>query len=165
MGAPPRPGDGFTGRTAATGGVDAEYEEGEVDENEGGGDEEEEVEEEGEEEEEEEEEEAELLVEQEQEKELAKIPESMLRTDPNTGLTQQEFVLRQRRFGVNLLPEEKPRLIRKFLGYFTGPIESLIILAAVIAAGLQKWVTYWLASFFADGHAFEFLLETSHSHW
>ncbi|KAJ3337212.1 plasma membrane H+-ATPase, partial [Gonapodya sp. JEL0774] len=63
-----------------------------------------------------------------------KIPENLVHTDPHNGLSEDEVQDRLKKWGRNELPEEK------FLGYFTGPIEILIIIAGCIAAGLQRWI-------------------------
>ncbi|KAJ3332186.1 plasma membrane H+-ATPase [Gonapodya sp. JEL0774] len=70
-----------------------------------------------------------------------KVPEHLVQTDPRNGLTEEEVHARTKKWGRNELPEEKTNHFLKFLGYFTGPIEILIIIAGrCIAAGLQRWI-------------------------
>ena len=54
------------------------------------------------------------------------IPEELLNTDTRKGLTSQEVLERRRRFGLNQMAEEKENLIKKFLGYFVGPIQFVM---------------------------------------
>ena len=70
------------------------------------------------------------------------------KTDPATGLTQEQVEQRLRKFGKNQLPEEKTNHCKKFLGYFTSPIELVIEVAAILALAVQDWVS---AVFFFDG--------------
>jgi len=61
-------------------------------------------------------------------------------TNPLTGLTQQQAEQRLRKFGKNQLPEEKSNNFKKFLAYFTSPIELVIEAAGILALALQDWV-------------------------
>ncbi|MCJ1224227.1 plasma membrane H+-ATPase [Toensbergia leucococca] len=70
------------------------------------------------------------------------IPEDMLQTSTVTGLTDQEVIVRRKKYGMNQMKEEKENLILKFLGYFIGPIQFVMEAAAVLAAGLQDWVDF-----------------------
>jgi H+-transporting ATPase len=54
------------------------------------------------------------------------IPEELLNTDTRTGLTSQEVLERRRKYGMNQMAEEKENLIKKFLGYFVGPIQFVM---------------------------------------
>jgi len=54
------------------------------------------------------------------------IPEELLNTDTRKGLTSQEVIERRRKYGLNQMAEEKENLIKKFLGYFVGPIQFVM---------------------------------------
>lgn len=54
------------------------------------------------------------------------IPEDQLQTDTRTGLTEQEVLVRRKKYGMNQMKEEKENLILKFLGYFIGPIQFVM---------------------------------------
>jgi magnesium-transporting ATPase (P-type) len=60
--------------------------------------------------------------------------ESLLHTNPSTGLTSQEVAERTAKFGRNELPERKKNPILKLLSFFTGAIAYLIEIACIIAA-------------------------------
>jgi H+-transporting ATPase len=54
------------------------------------------------------------------------VPEDQLQTDTRIGLTEQEVLIRRKRYGMNQMKEEKENLILKFLGYFIGPIQFVM---------------------------------------
>jgi H+-transporting ATPase len=54
------------------------------------------------------------------------IPEELLNTDTRKGLTSQEVTERRRKYGLNQMAEEKENMIKKFLGYFVGPIQFVM---------------------------------------
>ncbi|CAN6638432.1 plasma membrane ATPase 1 [Trichomonascus vanleenenianus] len=70
------------------------------------------------------------------------VPETLLQTDINAGLTSEEVVQRRRKFGLNKMSEEKENLLLKFLMFFVGPIQFVMEAAAVLAAGLEDWVDF-----------------------
>jgi H+-transporting ATPase len=70
------------------------------------------------------------------------VPEDMLQTDSRLGLTEAEVVARRRKYGLNQMKEEKENLILKFFGFFVGPIQYVMMAAAVLAAGLEDWVDF-----------------------
>ncbi|BAE55854.1 plasma membrane H+-ATPase [Aspergillus flavus] len=70
------------------------------------------------------------------------ISEELLQTDPSTGLTEPEVLLRRKKYGLNQMKEEKENLILKFLSYFVGPVQFVMEAAAILAAGLQDWVDF-----------------------
>jgi len=70
------------------------------------------------------------------------VPETLLQTDTRIGLTSGEVFLRRKQFGYNQMKEEKENLIVKFLMFFVGPIQFVMELAAILAAGLQDWVDF-----------------------
>lgn len=70
------------------------------------------------------------------------VPEELLNTDTRVGLEEWDVLARRKKFGLNQMKEEKQNLILKFLGYFVGPIQFVMEMAAVLAAGLQDWVDF-----------------------
>ncbi|KAF7587672.1 plasma membrane H+-ATPase [Aspergillus hancockii] len=78
------------------------------------------------------------------------VPEELLQTDPGTGLTEAEVLLRRKKYGLNQMKEEKENLFLKFLSYFVGPVQFVmevipslrIQAAAILAAGLRDWVDF-----------------------
>src|SRR2546423_48790 len=70
------------------------------------------------------------------------VPEELLNTDTRTGLEEWDVLARRKKFGLNQMKEEKQNLILKFLGYFVGPIQFVMEMAAILAAGLQDWVDF-----------------------
>ncbi|KAH9882800.1 plasma membrane H+-ATPase [Plenodomus biglobosus] len=70
------------------------------------------------------------------------IPEELLQTNTRIGLTSGEVFLRRKQFGYNQMKEEKENLVVKFLMFFVGPIQFVMLSAAILAAGLQDWVDF-----------------------
>ncbi|KAI7820295.1 E1-E2 ATPase-domain-containing protein [Gamsiella multidivaricata] len=68
--------------------------------------------------------------------------EELLKTSPLTGLTTEQASQRLRTFGPNELVEVKENRLRKFLGYFVGPIAFLIELACIISAVIKDWFNF-----------------------
>ncbi len=58
------------------------------------------------------------------------------------GLTPDDVLQRQSRFGYNELVEEKVNPLRKFLSYFWGPIPWMIEAAAVLSALVRHWADF-----------------------
>lgn len=54
------------------------------------------------------------------------VPEELLQTSEQTGLTDHEVIQRRKRFGSNQMKDEKENLILKFLGFFVGPIQFVM---------------------------------------
>lgn len=54
------------------------------------------------------------------------VPEELLQTDTTQGLVEPEVIQRRRKYGLNMMKEEKENLFRKFLGYFVGPIQFVM---------------------------------------
>jgi H+-transporting ATPase len=50
------------------------------------------------------------------------VPEELLCTDIRQGITTSEVESRRKRFGFNEITTEKENLLKKFLGFFNGPI-------------------------------------------
>ena len=60
--------------------------------------------------------------------------EKILRTNIKNGLTEREVEIRQREFGKNLLPEEKPlSTFRLFLEQFKSPLIYILVIAGIIS--------------------------------
>ena len=59
-----------------------------------------------------------------------------------TGLSSEEAQRRLKQYGLNVLEEKKVSPIRKFLGYFWGPIPWMIEIAALLSALVHHWVDF-----------------------
>jgi len=70
------------------------------------------------------------------------VPEDMLDTDINQGISEHEVEKRRKRFGWNELTTEKTNWIKQFLSYFQGPILYVMEIAALLAAGLGDWIDF-----------------------
>jgi len=79
--------------------------------------------------------------------EVAKI----LKVDLKKGLTQQEVENRRKKYGLNLIPEEKPfSRLKTFLDQFKSPLVYILVFAGIITLALGKWtdtVVIFLAVF------------------
>jgi H+-transporting ATPase len=56
-----------------------------------------------------------------------------------TGLSSEEVERKRQQYGSNEIPEKKVNPVRKFLGYFWGPIPWMIETAAVLSIIIQHW--------------------------
>lgn len=54
------------------------------------------------------------------------LPEGLVGTDPDRGLSDAEVSVRRKRFGLNRMKEEKENNILKFLSFFVGPIQFVM---------------------------------------
>ncbi|RKP12814.1 plasma membrane ATPase [Piptocephalis cylindrospora] len=72
------------------------------------------------------------------------LPEHILQTDAELGLTDQEAKSRVRKYGHNELHEEKKNYLLQIALYFYGPIQSLIFVAAILAGAFQDWIDFGL---------------------
>ena len=70
------------------------------------------------------------------------VPEELLQTDIVAGLSMEEVSKRRKDFGLNQMSEEAESSILKFLMFFVGPIQFVMELAAILAAGLKDWVDF-----------------------
>lgn len=73
---------------------------------------------------------------------FVQVPEELLKTDPQTGLTTDEVARRRKKFGPNQMAEEKENMVLKFVMFFVGPIQFVMEAAAILAAGLEDWVDF-----------------------
>jgi H+-transporting ATPase len=62
-----------------------------------------------------------------------------LKANLEKGLSNDEVARRLEQYGTNALKEEKESPLRKFLGFFWGPIPWMIEVAAILSAVLQRW--------------------------
>jgi H+-transporting ATPase len=60
------------------------------------------------------------------------------------GLTQAEAAKRLIKYGPNKIAEEKTNQLRKFLGYFWGPIPWMIEVAVVLSGVLKHWPDFFI---------------------
>lgn len=60
-------------------------------------------------------------------------------TTSRKGLSAEEAQKRLGEYGPNEIPEHKISPLRKFLGYFWGPIPGMIEIAAILSAIIQRW--------------------------
>ena len=57
----------------------------------------------------------------------------------NIGLSSEEVERKRQQYGSNEIPEKKINPIRKFLGYFWGPIPWMIEAVAGLSIVIQHW--------------------------
>ena len=70
-----------------------------------------------------------------------------LASDIEKGLTEEEVVLRQEKFGQNILPKEKPlSKVRIFLEQLKSPLIYILIIAAFITLFLREWADFIVIS-------------------
>lgn len=55
------------------------------------------------------------------------VPEDQLQTDSRVGLTEAEVIARRRKWGLNAMKEEQENMILKFLMFFVGPIQFVMV--------------------------------------
>lgn len=55
------------------------------------------------------------------------------------GLSSEEAQKRLDEYGPNAIPEHKRSPLKKFMGYFWGPIPGMIEIAAILSALIQRW--------------------------
>lgn len=77
-----------------------------------------------------------------QEGSFIQVPEELLQTNPQTGLTDEDVQKRRKKYGWNQMAEEKENLVLKFIMFFVGPIQFVMEAAAILAAGLEDWVDF-----------------------
>ncbi|KAJ5093134.1 plasma membrane ATPase [Penicillium angulare] len=67
---------------------------------------------------------------------------SHLETDLKTGLSEIEVEIRRRKYGWNCLKEERKSNVLKFLSLFCGPVQFVMEVAVILAAGLSDWIDF-----------------------
>ena len=80
----------------------------------------------------------------------AKSPEqilSELQTDPAQGLSSPEASARLAKYGPNAIEEEHESKLKKFLGYFWGPLPWMVEAPAIMALIIQDWVDFSIIVF------------------
>ncbi|GMM30998.1 H(+)-exporting P2-type ATPase [Martiniozyma asiatica (nom. inval.)] len=80
--------------------------------------------------------------EEEHSSDFKEVPEELLKTDPNTGLSSAEVTKRRKKWGLNQMAEEQENLVLKFCMFFIGPIQFVMEAAALLALGLEDWVDF-----------------------
>ena len=65
------------------------------------------------------------------------VPDNLLHTNPYIGLITNEVDKRARTFGDNELSEKKEHNVLKFLMYFVGPVQYVMIAAVILALVLS----------------------------
>ena len=58
------------------------------------------------------------------------IPSVLLETSPNRGLDDAEVLSRRKRYGWNMLKEEKRSHLKTFLMFFVGPIQCVMLVSS-----------------------------------
>ena len=82
------------------------------------------------------------LTSTEAEKQAADVIFKELESSPLRGLSETEAQHRLEQFGRNALDEKKTSPLRRFLGYFWGPIPWMIEIAAVLSALVRHWADF-----------------------
>ncbi|EPX73879.1 P-type proton ATPase Pma1 [Schizosaccharomyces octosporus yFS286] len=70
------------------------------------------------------------------------VPEELLQTPIQTGLSSSEVEERRKKYGLNQMKEEAENPVLKFIMFFVGPIQFVMEAAAALAAGLRDWVDF-----------------------
>ena len=71
------------------------------------------------------------------------VPTVLLETSPNRGLDDAEVLSRRKRYGWNLMKEENPCILKKFLKFFVGPIQCVMLVG---------WDTHHSSGFLLKAH-------------
>lgn len=77
-------------------------------------------------------------------------PEEVLRSlqvDPAKGLTAAEAASRAQRYGANAIEAKEESQLKKFLGYFWGPLPWMVEAPAIMALIIQDWVDFGIITF------------------
>lgn len=70
------------------------------------------------------------------------VPEEFLQTDTRTGLSEPEVIARRKKWGLNELRQEKENLALKFLGYFIGPIQTVMEVSLAYRQSFRSKLMY-----------------------
>lgn len=80
-----------------------------------------------------------------EESKKSSIQELFKKFDSNEdGLSSSEAENRLQQYGFNEIEEKKVSLLRKFLGYFWGPIPWMIEVAAVLSLVVRHWADFYI---------------------
>lgn len=74
-------------------------------------------------------------------------PSAVSDADPAVGLTSTEAAARLARFGPNALEEKHESALKRFLGYFWGPLPWMVEAPAVMALLIGDWVDFGIITF------------------
>jgi len=77
---------------------------------------------------------------------LTTVGVEQLGTDIKVGLTTKEHGIRLRRFGYNQLKEQKENMLRKFFGFFWGPVQIVMIVSIHLPILCTLRSCAWLSS-------------------
>ncbi|KAG0157151.1 hypothetical protein PDIDSM_4336 [Penicillium digitatum] len=69
-------------------------------------------------------------------------PASLFDTKVDEGLEDAEVAARRKKYGWNRMKEQKRNHFLKFLSFFNGPVQWVMEVAIVLAAGLQDWIDF-----------------------
>ncbi|KAJ5373053.1 ATPase P-type K/Mg/Cd/Cu/Zn/Na/Ca/Na/H-transporter [Penicillium concentricum] len=72
--------------------------------------------------------------------ETCQIPADMVNTNINEGLSEAEVVLRRKKYGWNRMKEQKRNHFLNFIAFFNGPVQWVMEIAILLAAGLHDWI-------------------------
>ncbi|MEI6032851.1 MAG: plasma-membrane proton-efflux P-type ATPase [Verrucomicrobiae bacterium] len=81
---------------------------------------------------------------------LSKSPEEVvheLKVDPACGLAGEEAKSRLAEYGANAIVEVKESQLKKFLGYFWGPMPWMVEAPAIMALAIADWVDFGIITF------------------
>jgi H+-transporting ATPase len=79
------------------------------------------------------------------ESEKSPVQELFEKLESDTGgLSSSEAGNRLNQYGLNEIEEKKVSLLRKFLGYFWGPIPWMIEVAAILSLVVRHWVDFYI---------------------
>ncbi|KAJ5925594.1 hypothetical protein N7454_008233 [Penicillium verhagenii] len=70
----------------------------------------------------------------------------ILSTDLRRGLSEVEVEASRRKYGWNILEDERESQLIKFLMLFIGPVQFVMEIAALLAAALQDWIDFGVIS-------------------
>lgn len=80
----------------------------------------------------------------------SKTPEQILaelQADPAKGLSSAEACTRLAKYGPNAIEEKQESKLKKFLGYFWGPLPWMVEAPAIMALIIQDWVDFSIIMF------------------
>ncbi|KAJ5561436.1 ATPase P-type K/Mg/Cd/Cu/Zn/Na/Ca/Na/H-transporter [Penicillium sp. DV-2018c] len=72
----------------------------------------------------------------------AELPSRLFETDIRYGLCDAEVLVRRKKYGWNRMKEEKHNYLLQFLSFFNGPVQWVMEVTVILAAGLQDWIDF-----------------------